>query len=191
MTASNLSSGSSEVADHPTDKRSLSAVAQQLIGLGEEDQRDRTKAMTPGFDDARLAEADRRREAAWREITSGRLLGLNEVGEAAVSAQFLLLQHSDDRTLRADIARQMQELVDKGDFPKDEFATFIDRQLVFDGKPQRFGTQANESFELYPIEDESNVDKRRESMGLPPIAQLLAKLQQVKKAVASGKGLGE
>ncbi|WP_219820581.1 hypothetical protein [Xanthomonas arboricola] len=102
---------SSEVAGHPTDKRSLPAVAQQLIALGEEDQRDRTKAMTPGFDDARLAEADRRREAAWREITSGRLLGLSEVGEAAVSAQFLLLQHSGDRTLQADMARQMQELV--------------------------------------------------------------------------------
>ncbi|MFX1724877.1 DUF6624 domain-containing protein [Stenotrophomonas sp. AS1] len=191
VTASNLSNGSSEVAGHPTDKRSLAKVAQQLIALGEEDQRDRAKAMTPGFDDARLAEADRRREVAWLEITSGRLLGLSEVGEAAVSAQFLLLQHSGDRTLQADMARQMQELVDQGDFPKDAFATFIDRQLVYEGKPQRFGTQANESFELYPIEDEGNVDKRRESMGLPPIAQLRAKLQQIKNAVASGKGLGE
>lgn len=191
VTAMDLSNGSSEVAAHPTDKRTLAEVAKQLIALGEEDQRDRTKAMTPGFDDAGLAEADRRREAAWLEITSGRLLGLSEVGEAAVSAQFLLLQHSGDRSLQADMARQMQELVNKADFPKEAFATFIDRQLVYDGKPQRFGTQANESLELYPIEDESNVDKRRESMGLPPIAQLREKLQQIKNAVASGKGLGE
>ncbi|WP_260607949.1 DUF6624 domain-containing protein [Xanthomonas cerealis] len=191
VTASNLANESSEVAGHPTDKPSFAAIAQQLIALGEEDQRDRKKAMTPGFNDARLAEADRRREAAWLEMTSGRLLGLSEVGEGAVSAQFLMLQHSGDRALQANMARQMQELVEKGDFPKDAFATFIDRQLVYDGKLQRFGTQANESFELYPIEDESSVDKRRESMGLPPIAQLRAKLQQVKNAVASGKGLGE
>ncbi|MCC5094606.1 MULTISPECIES: DUF6624 domain-containing protein [Xanthomonas] len=191
MTASNLANESREVAGHPADKPSSAEIAQQLIALGEEDQRDRKKAMTPGFDEARLAEADRRREAAWLEITSGRLLGVNEVGAGAVSAQFLILQHSGDRTLQAEMARQMQELVDKGDFPKDAFATFTDRQLVYDGKPQRFGTQANEYFELYPIEDESNVDKRRESMGLPPIAELRAKLQQVKKAVASGKGLGE
>ncbi|WP_238601274.1 DUF6624 domain-containing protein [Xanthomonas arboricola] len=191
VTASNLASASREVAGHPTDKPSAAGVAQQLIALGEEDQRDRKQAMTPGFDDARLAEADRRREAAWLEITSGRLLGLSEVGEAAVSAQFLILQHSDNRTLHADMAQQLQELVEKGEFPKDAFATFIDRQLVYAGKPQRFGTQANESFELYPIEDESNVDKRRESMGLPPISELRAKLRHVKKAVASGKGLGE
>ncbi|WP_241240018.1 DUF6624 domain-containing protein [Xanthomonas sp. BRIP62418] len=191
VTASNLASESREVAVHLTDKPSSAEVAQQLIALVEEDQRDRKQAMTPGFDDARLAEADRRREAAWLEITSGRLLGLSEVGEAAVSAQFLILQHSDNRTLHADMTQQLQELVEKGEFPKDAFATFIDRQLVYAGKPQRFGTQANESFELYPIEDESNVDKRRESMGLPPISELRAKLRHVKKAVASGKGLGE
>lgn len=190
MTESNLANQPSGVAPRSAAKP-LSEVAQQLIVLGEEDQRDREKAMTAGFDDARLAEADRRRQAAWLEITSGRLLGLSEVGEAAVTAQFLLLQHSGDRILQADMARQMQELVEKGDFPKDDFATFIDRQLVYDGKPQRFGTQANESFELYPIEDESNVDKRRESMGLPPIAQLREKLQQIKSTVATGKGLGE
>ncbi|MFC7521641.1 DUF6624 domain-containing protein [Xanthomonas populi] len=166
MTASNLASEYREVAGHPT-KPSSAEIAQQLIALGEEDQRDRKKAMSPGFDEARLAEADRRREAAWIDITSGRLLGLSEVGDGAVSAQFLILQHSGNRTLQADMAQQMQELVEKGEFPKDAFATFIDRQLVYDGKPQRFGTQANESFELYPIEDESNVDKRRESMGLP------------------------
>lgn len=190
VAASNLANQSSGVAPQPAAKP-LPEIAQQLIVLGQEDQRDRKRAMTPGFDNARLAEADRKRQAAWLEITSGRLLGLSEVGEAAVTAQFLLLQHSGDRTLQADMAHQMQELVEKGEFPKDDFATFIDRQLVYDGKPQRFGTQANESFELYPIEDESNVDKRRASVGLPPIAQLRAKLKQVKNASASGRGLGE
>ncbi|MCC4606515.1 DUF6624 domain-containing protein [Xanthomonas campestris] len=191
MTASNSANECREIASRPTDQPPTAAIPQQLIALGEEDQRDREKAMTLGFDDIRLAEADRRREAAWLEITSGKLLGLSEVGEDAVSAQFLILQHSDDRTLQRGMARQMQELVEKGDFPKDAFATFIDRQLVYDGSPQRFGTQANEYFELYPIEDEGNVDKRRESMGLPPIAELRAKLQHVKKTVAAGKGIGE
>ena len=112
VTASNLANQSSGVAPQSPAKP-LSEVAQQLIVLGEEDQRDRKKAMTAGFDDARLAEADQRRQAAWLEITSGRLLGLSEVGEAAVTAQFLLLQHSGDRILQTEMARQMQELVEK------------------------------------------------------------------------------
>lgn len=169
----------------------LDFVSKQLIALGEQDQRDRQKAMSAGFDNMALAQSDRHRETEWLQLTSGRLLGLSEVGPDAVNAQFLFIQHSGDRVLQASMARQMRELVANDEFPKDAYATFIDRQLVYDGHPQRYGTQADESFELYPIEDHSRVDARRESMGLPPIAELKSTLEQVKQAIAAGKGIGE
>ncbi|WP_244953560.1 DUF6624 domain-containing protein [Xanthomonas axonopodis pv. vasculorum] len=169
----------------------LNAVAKKLVALGKQDQLDRKKAMTPGFDDRKLVEADRRRESAFLKLTSGRLLGLSDVGADAVTAQFLIIQHSQNRALQAKMAQQMQVLAEKGEFPKDDYATFIDRQRVYDGKPQLYGTQANQAFELYPIEDEAGVDARRADMNLPPIVQVRAQLQRVKKAVAAGKGLGE
>ncbi len=66
----------------------------------------------------------------------------------------------------------------------------MDRILLYEHKPQRYGTQANIDFELYPIEDAPSVDKRRAAMGLPPLKLLLDKLEKVKQSVRSGKGLG-
>src|SRR5436305_9398076 len=50
-----------------------------------------------------------------------------------------------------------------------------DRIAIFEGRPQRLGTQYdwNEQGELAPwtIEDEAGVDERRREVGLPPLAE--------------------
>ncbi|WP_157062514.1 hypothetical protein [Pseudoxanthomonas dokdonensis] len=52
-----------ETSPRASDTIALESIAKQLVALGEEDQRDRTEAMSAGFDDAKLAYADRRRPA--------------------------------------------------------------------------------------------------------------------------------
>nr|WP_230950308.1 DUF6624 domain-containing protein [Xylella fastidiosa] len=168
----------------------LKDVAAQLIAIGEQDQVDRKRVMSPGFDDDALYTADLKRQKQLERLMRGRgLFRLNEVGKDAVTAEFLIIQHSSPAFMKR-FEQEMGELAARGDFPKDDYATFVDRLLVYEHKPQRYGTQANGDLELYPIEDEQFVDKRRASMGLPPLQVLLDKLEKVKQSVRNGKGLG-
>lgn len=168
----------------------LKDVAAQLIVMGEQDQVDRKRAMSPGFDDYALYAADLKRQQQLERLMQGRgLFRLNEVGKDAVTAEYLIIQHSSPAFMKR-FEKEMGELATRGDFPKDDYATFVDRLLVYEHKPQRYGTQANGDLELYPIEDEQFVDKRRASMGLPPLQVLIDKLEKVKQSVRNGKGLG-
>ncbi|MGY0343123.1 DUF6624 domain-containing protein [Xylella fastidiosa] len=168
----------------------LKDVAAQLIAIGEQDQVDRKRVMLPGFDDDALYTADLKRQKQLERLMRGRgLFRLNEVGKDAVTAEFLIIQHSSPAFMKR-FEKEMGELAARGDFPKDDYATFVDRLLVYEHKPQRYGTQANGDLELYPIEDEQFVDKRRASMGLPPLQVLLDKFEKVKQSVRNGKGLG-
>jgi hypothetical protein len=68
----------------------------------------------------------------------------------------------------------MEEAAKKGELQKQYVAGFTDYLLVIERKKQRYGTQfnINAKGELvpHPIEDEANVDKRREEVGLPKLA---------------------
>lgn len=168
----------------------LKDVAAQLIVMGEQDQVDRKRVMSPGFDDYALYAADLKRQQQLERLMQGRgLFRLNEVGKDAVTAEYLIIQHSNPAFMKR-FEKEMGELAVRGDFPKDDYATFVDRLLVYEHKPQRYGTQANGDLELYPIEDEQFVDKRRASMGLSPLQVLIDTLEKVKQSVRNGKGLG-
>lgn len=96
------------------------------------------------------------------------------VGEKGASAVFLVLQH-------ADLAYQKKYLplarkaAAAGDLRTQSLALLEDRILVREGKKQIYGSQlmTNKSgkWEFNSIEDEPNVDKRRESVGLGPLAE--------------------
>jgi hypothetical protein len=54
------------------------------------------------------------------------------------------------------------------------YALMKDRILVSEKKPQIYGSQvtfnnAKQQYELFPLADPPHVDKRRESVGLPPL----------------------
>lgn len=97
-------------------------------------------------------------------------------GPAAVQDAYLLVQHAPaavharyQRTLRAAYAR--------GDLSGFNYATYLDRVLVHQGKRQRYGTQrrrrvlatGQEEDYLEPVADLKHVDKRRARMQLDPI----------------------
>jgi hypothetical protein len=71
----------------------------------------------------------------------------------------------------------MKESAKKGDIQQQYVAALTDCLLVLENKKQKYGTQfkpnAKGELVLHPIEDEANVDKRREELGLPKLAEYL------------------
>lgn len=91
------------------------------------------------------------------------------VGEEALSAFWLLIQHQD-----YDLDLQ-EECLKNCDFEKKDFAHLTDRVRVNGGKPQLFGTQffrdKDGTLKPRPIEDEGGLEKRRVEHGLEPFEE--------------------
>jgi hypothetical protein len=137
-----------------------------------------------GFDSAEIRKlATKQREIDEENIV--RLVGIIEahgwpgrslVGEKGALAAFLILQHADYKYQKKYLPL-VRTAVAAGELSPDNLALLEDRVLMNEGKKQIYGTQlqTNERgvLELYPIEDEENVDKRRAQVGLPPLAEYM------------------
>ena len=101
-------------------------------------------------------------------------LGIDEIGEKANTALFIVIQHADgDSGVQAKYLPMMREAVKKKKAQPDQLALLEDRILTNQGKPQIYGTQVhaakNGKNVFFPIADERNVNKRRSSVGLEPL----------------------
>lgn len=162
-------------------------VRDELLALFESDQSARTL-----IDDAirqhgpeslevkalweKQSRADAKNLARLREIISKHgWPGRSLVGPDAAPVAFLILQHADHET-QVEYLPLVKKAVEAGEFDRRQFAMLQDRILVAQDKPQIYGTQlywddATGKFELSPIEDEANVDARREKLGMAPLAE--------------------
>ena len=99
------------------------------------------------------------------------------VGKKANNAAFLILQHADTK-LQKKYFPLLKEAAAKKEANPADAAMMEDRILMADGKKQIYGTQLTindqtKKWTVYQIEDEQNVDARRASVGLPPMAEYL------------------
>jgi hypothetical protein len=100
------------------------------------------------------------------------------VGENGAEAAWLVLQHSiGSPALMRDCRVLIESECKAGRAPWWQFAYLDDRIRVFEGKPQRYGSQ----FELKPsgpeinaLEDSIQVDQWRKDVGLGPVSEVLA-----------------
>jgi hypothetical protein len=63
-----------------------------------------------------------------------------------------------------------------------------DRVRVYEGRPQRYGTQLRggpDGPRPYPLENESRINSMRMQAGLPPLAQALAKARAAQPKVSA------
>jgi len=107
-------------------------------------------------------------------------LGIDEIGEKANMALFLVIQRSDSLT-QVTYLPMMQKAVKDGKAKAIDLAHLEDRILTRQGKPQLYGTQLRRSsttghLELFPIQDERNVNKRRAEVGLRPLEEAVRML---------------
>jgi len=92
-------------------------------------------------------------------------------GAQAVNDAWLLAQHSDpDPKLRKTIIDGMEAAIKEGHGSKAQLAYYIDRGLIWEKKPQIYGTQLKVfntcKYEFEPYDDRRKVEERRKSIGL-------------------------
>ncbi len=101
-------------------------------------------------------------------------LGIDEIGEKANLAIFLVIQHANSK-IQEKYLPLMREAVKQGKAKPDQLALLEDRVLTNQGKPQLYGSQVQAikggKYAFYPIADEKNVNHRRAEMGLEPLEQ--------------------
>ena len=103
------------------------------------------------------------------------------VGAEAAEAAWLVAQHAIGEP---DFMRRCRALLDEasssGRVPRWQFAYIHDRIRVFEGKPQRFGTQIDlgpDGPKPHELEDAAQVDAWRKEVGLPTLAVVMARAQ--------------
>ena len=159
-------------------------LRKELLGRREEDQRIRNEMVAAGVDHpgkeilSRVDEIARRNTAWMRSVIKEHgWPGPELIGWDGTEAAFILVQHADHA-----FQKQLLPLIEKafkaGALSGPNFALFIDRVLVKDGKPQIYGTQPQPFNQwkagepaLCPIDDEAHVDQRRAEVGLSSLAE--------------------
>src|SRR5262245_3893978 len=172
------------------------SLRRELVKMGEDNQKQRQEMMNM-MD--RLATTDSEKVTKkWKqaverqnELDSRNRQRLDEIvkefgwpkrsvfGDEASGVAFLVVQHADIDyqkkylTLIKDAASQREAR-------QSDLAMLEDRIRTRESKKQLYGTQLRlnqktQLMELYPIEDEENVDARRMAVGLEPLAQYVKK----------------
>lgn len=99
-----------------------------------------------------------------------------EVGDEGANAVFMVIQHADI-AIQEKYLPMVRDAVKAGDVRASSFALLEDRIAVRNGKKQLYGTQLgmkqDGTYYLDELEDPDNVDKRRASVGLGPLADYL------------------
>jgi hypothetical protein len=97
-------------------------------------------------------------------------------GREGAEGAFFVVQHAD-LDYQKKYLSVVQEAVAQDNLSPSLLAMLEDRIRVKEGKKQIYGTQLNTAADgtsvLFPIEDEANVDARRASVGLGPLAEYL------------------
>lgn len=97
----------------------------------------------------------------------------SKVGTAN-QALFFVIQHASPDIIDKYIPL-FETAAKDNEIPKDLFAKMYDRQLLYSGKPQKYGTQkvrkdpSTKEMVLWKIEDPDNVNTLRKEMGLSPL----------------------
>jgi hypothetical protein len=161
-------------------------IRQELVRLGVEDQEIRQGLSPERMRDTAFARSMLRGDS----VRTSRLKVIVEqygwpdssrVGREAAQAAFLILQHSPERQFQKEMLPVIEEQARQGAVPPSEAALLIDRVLMHDGLPQRYGTQfkmAEGRWVLHPVEDEDALEARRRSMGLPPMDEYMRMMEE-------------
>jgi hypothetical protein len=165
------------------------ALASELIALAAEDQRVRGELLAEGVlfggYHPRMEAVHRRNAARLAEIIVAHgwpvesMVGVDGAAAAGSIAQHAIGEPDFQRACLAALERAAEI----GEVPAWQPAMLEDRIHVFEGRPQRYGTQldVDEEGRLYPhpIEDPDGVEERRRVVGLDSLAERLARSERV------------
>lgn len=152
----------------------------ELLRMDDHDQAVRAELAADGS----LFDGYHPRMAAVHDAHAARLRAIIEeygwptetlVGVDGAKAAWRIAQHSINHPA---FMRECRTVLDQasaqGEVPRLHFAFIDDRICVYEGVPQRYGTQwrgGPDGLEPYPLEDESKVDEWRKALALPSMAE--------------------
>ncbi len=94
------------------------------------------------------------------------------VGLPASDAAMLLLTHTPDHAWQRALLPQLEDLADQGKIDGAPLAMVVDKELLSEGRLQRYGTQfrhVGNEIALVGVEDPANLDRTRARLLLPPM----------------------
>lgn len=165
----------------------LESLKRQLLAMQAHDLRVRSELAADGslFEGyhSRMEEVHRANAEALRAIIGKHgWPGEELAGPEGAEAAWLVVQHA---IAEPDFMRECRRLIDEaslaGRVPRWQFAYIDDRIRVFEGKPQRFGTQIDlrpDGPAVSALEDPDRVEARRREAGLGPIDESLRRLRE-------------
>jgi hypothetical protein len=175
--------------DNPAKPARNEELRRELLRRVKEDQDIRKEVLKAGSGETasrKMMEIDRKNTTRMKEILDQHgWPGKSLVGVDGAHAAWLLVQHADrDREFQKRCLKLLEKAVKADEAAGIDLAYLTDRVRVAENKKQVYGTQ----FEVkdgklapYPIEDEKNVDRRREEVGLPNLAEYRKTLEEVYK----------
>ena len=157
------------------------ALRDELLRMRAEDERVREELASNGSlyegYHPRMAEVHRKHGARLGGIIDEHgWPGESIVGSDGAEAAWLIAQHDiGNPSLQRRCLKLIEAAVERNEVPAWQMALMTDRIRVQEGRPQVYGTQYDwdERGEMSPceIEDAENVDQRRRSVGLSPLAE--------------------
>jgi hypothetical protein len=136
---------------------------------------------------ANLNEIDAALTAELKEVVAAH--GWPTIALAGIDASngaMLILTHSRDHAWQLALLPQLEQLADDGKIDGSSVATVVDKELVSEGKLQRYGTQfklVSGGMAMFAVEDPGGLDARRERVFLPPMEvyrQVLSEMYHLK-----------
>ena len=94
------------------------------------------------------------------------------VGLDASNAAMLVLTHTPDHAWQRTLLPQLEDLADQQEIDGAPLALVVDKELLSEGKLQRYGTQfrhVGNEMALVGVEDPANLDHNRARLLLPPM----------------------
>jgi hypothetical protein len=148
------------------------SLRQQLLAMREQDQRVRRGGhLAPDAPSVDSANRTALREILQRYGWPGRHL----VGADGAHAAYLILQHSGLEMQKEGL--HLLKGAPPGTISPRDLAYLTDRVRVNQDQPQLYGTQIYQdstgTFRIFPLEDPTHVDARRQTVGIEPLAAYL------------------
>ncbi|CAN5425567.1 hypothetical protein BH10ACI4_BH10ACI4_21940 [soil metagenome] len=112
------------------------------------------------------------------------------VGIEASNGAMLILTHSRDHAWQLSLLPQLVGLADDGKIDGSSLALVVDKELVSEGKPQRYGTQfklVDGGMAMYAVEDPGGLDGIRARVFLPPMEVYKKTLSEMYHLKATNK----
>ncbi len=165
----------------------LAEVRAELLALAERDQIMRARleeegALADGYHPSMAAVHRDNADRLARIMDEHGWPGIASVGDSGADAAWLVAQHAISQpAFMRRCLNALQDAIARGDAPRWHAAFLEDRILMFEGSPQRYGTQMDigpdGSPVLAPVMDPENLDRRRKEAGLGPVAEQMAGLE--------------